>query len=82
MNNELELNKSYTVEFLLEFLLLNRNTNTLLASINNINLLSEPRNQKYVVYDVHTVFLHKFGDKGSYIINSNDAPKIYYIKQK
>jgi len=78
MENELELGKSYTVEFLLNFLSENYRQNIFLASTNNINLISLPRDNKYVVYDIQSPFLHRFNERG-YILNNSDF-KLYYLK--
>ncbi len=79
MANKLELNQSYTAEFLLDFLSGNSRQNILLASQESLSLLSVSRKQKFTVYDVRELFLHKFSDN-AYVINSNGASKIYYIK--
>lgn len=80
MIDELEINKSYTAGFLLEFLSENRRQNIRLVSVENINLLSAPSNQKYIVYEMMEIFLHEWTDKNSYKINTNGASKLYYIK--
>jgi hypothetical protein len=84
MENELELNQSYTADFLLNFLSENSRRNIFLASQQNLNLSNSnlsfiSRTQKFIVYDVCEIFLHKFNSNGSYVIN-NDISKIYYIK--
>lgn len=79
MVNKLELNQSYTAGFLLDFLSENSHQNILLASQENLNLLSISRKQKFTVYDVRELFIHKFSNN-SYVINSGSSSKIYYIK--
>ena len=69
MENDLELNQSYTTEFLLSFLSENSRHNILLASQENLNLWSISPKQKFAVYDVREIFLHKFSG-GSYVINN------------
>jgi hypothetical protein len=81
MENGLELGQSYTVDCLLEFLSLNYRQNLFLASANGIDMLSLPRDKKYVVYDIQSIFLHRFSPTtpSSYIINTSDFT-LYYIK--
>jgi hypothetical protein len=81
MENELERGKSYTIGVLLEFLSENSRQNTFLASGNNINLLALPRNDKYVVYEISSIFLHRFSvdNPNSYMINNNNST-LYYIR--
>jgi hypothetical protein len=80
MENELALGKIYTVDFLLNFLSQNYRQNLFLASTNDMNLLSLPRDSKYVVYDIQSAFLHRFS-ANSYLQNNSDF-KFYYIKPK
>jgi hypothetical protein len=78
MENELQLGNIYTGEFLQNFLSQDYRQNLFLASTNDLNLMSLPRENKYIVYDIQSAFLHRFSEH-SYLQNYSDF-KFYYIK--
>jgi len=81
MENILELGQSYSVDYLLEYLSQNNHQNAFLGTANMIDMLSLPRDKKYVVYDIQYNFLHRFSPTkpNSHIIDNN-VSTIYHIK--
>jgi len=77
MEDELELGKSYTVDFLLNFLSQNYRQNIFLASVNGLDLTSLPRDKKFIVYEIQSSFLHKCVNPDTYAKNET---KIYHVK--
>ena len=59
MEEELELGKIYTVDFLLNFLSESYRQNTFLATANELDLTLLPRDKKFVVDKIQSSFLHK-----------------------
>jgi hypothetical protein len=80
MENGLELDHSYTVDFLLEFLSQNYRQNVFLGSVNEINLLSLPRDKNYIISDIQPIYLHRFSstNPNSYILNNDFT--LYFLK--
>jgi hypothetical protein len=77
MEEELEVGKNYTVEFLLDFLSQNYRQNIFLTSANGIDLISLPRDKNFVVNEIQSGFLHKCINPSTYTKNET---KIYHIK--
>ncbi len=74
MDKELSIGKSYTAQFLLEFLSENCNRNVVLESKTNTNLLEESRREtKFTISKIHTTYLHSMRSNppGSYVINND-----------
>lgn len=78
--NNLEIGKSYTTEYLLGFLSQNRRKNIFIASLENMNLLSIPRSKKFTISDIQSIYIHRFSDKDSYMINNDDDSALIFIK--
>ena len=77
MEDELELGKSYTVDFLLNFLSETYRQNIFLVSSNIVDLTALPHDKKFVVSDIQSTFLHKFIKPETYI--KNTETKLYHI---
>jgi hypothetical protein len=77
MEEELEIGKSYTVDYLLNFLSQNYRHNVCLASANSVDLISLPRNKEFIVHEIQSDFLHQCVDPSTYTKNET---KIFHIR--